>query len=33
MLNKGGNRDTTRLLMDRSVPGRVGVITPSWTCR
>ena len=28
MLNKGGNRDTTSLLMDRSVPGRVGVITP-----
>ena len=28
MLNKGGNRDTTRLLMDRSVPGRVGVVTP-----
>ena len=28
MLNKGGNRDTTMMLMDRSVPGRVGVITP-----
>ena len=28
MLNKGGNRDTTRMLMDRSVSGRVGVITP-----
>ncbi|CAI7996788.1 Probable glycine dehydrogenase (decarboxylating) subunit 2 [Geodia barretti] len=28
MLNKGGNRDTKRLLMDRSVPGRVGVVTP-----
>ena len=29
MLNKGGNRDTTRLLMDRSVPDRVGVIAPA----
>ena len=28
MLNKGGNRDTTRMLMDRSISGRVGVITP-----
>ena len=28
MMNKGGNRDTTRMLMDRSVSGRVGVITP-----
>ena len=29
MMNKGGNRDTSRLLMDRSVPGRVGTIAPS----
>ena len=28
MLNKGGNRDTTQLLMDRSVPGRAGVVLP-----
>ena len=28
MLNKGGNRDTVRLLMDRSVTGRVGAVTP-----
>ena len=28
-MNKGGNRDTTKLLMERSVPGRVGaVISP-----
>ncbi len=26
---KGGTRDTTRLLMERSVPGRLGAITPS----
>ena len=25
---KGGTRDTTRLLMERSVPGRMGVVTP-----
>jgi glycine dehydrogenase subunit 2 len=25
-MNKGGNRDTTKLLMERSVPGRVGAI-------
>ena len=25
---KGGDRDTTRLLMDRSVPGRVGAVLP-----
>ena len=25
---KGGNRDTTRLLLERSVPGRVGAIVP-----
>ena len=29
MMNKGGNRDTSRLLMDRSVPGRVGTIAPT----
>ena len=29
MLNKGGNRDTTLMLMDRSVPGRVGVVAPA----
>lgn len=29
MLNKGGNRDTSLMLMDRSVPGRVGAIVPS----
>ena len=29
MLQKGGNRDTTKMLMDRSVPGRVGVVTPA----
>ena len=29
MLNKGGNRDTTQLLLDRSVPGRAGVVLPS----
>ena len=28
MLNKGGNRDTTQLLLDRSVPGRAGVVLP-----
>ena len=28
MLNKGGNRDTVRLLMDRSVTGRVGTVKP-----
>ena len=28
MLNKGGNRDTTQMLMARSVPGRMGVVTP-----
>jgi len=27
-MNKGGNRDTTRLLMERSVPGRVGAVIP-----
>ena len=26
---KGGNRDTTQLLMDRSVPGRVGAVLPA----
>ena len=26
---KGGNRDTSRLLMERSVPGRVGAILPA----
>ena len=25
---KGGTRDTTRLLMERSVPGRVGAVAP-----
>ncbi|MYC31335.1 MAG: glycine dehydrogenase subunit 2 [Chloroflexi bacterium] len=25
---KGGSRDTSKLLMERSVPGRVGVVTP-----
>jgi glycine dehydrogenase subunit 2 len=29
MLKKGGNRDTTMMLMDRGVTGRVGVITPA----
>ena len=29
MLNKGGNRDTTLMLLDRSVPGRVGVVAPA----
>ena len=24
----GGNRDTTKLLMERSVPGRVGAVLP-----
>lgn len=28
-MNKGGNRDTTKLLMERSVPGRVGAIIPA----
>ncbi len=28
-MNKGGSRDTTRLLMERSVPGRVGAIVPA----
>ena len=27
-MNKGGSRDTTKLLMERSVPGRVGAIVP-----
>ncbi len=27
-MNKGGNRDTTKLLMERSVPGRVGAVIP-----
>ncbi len=27
-MRKGGTRDTTRLLMERSVPGRVGAVTP-----
>ena len=27
-MNKGGNRDTAKLLMERSVPGRVGMVTP-----
>ena len=28
-MNKGGNRDTTRLLMERSVIGRVGAVIPA----
>ena len=28
-MNKGGNRDTTRLLMERSSPGRVGTVLPA----
>ena len=27
-MNKGGNRDTAKLLMERSVPGRVGMVAP-----
>ena len=27
-MNRGGNRDTAKLLMERSVPGRVGMVTP-----
>ena len=27
-MNKGGNRDTGKLLMERSVPGRVGMVAP-----
>ncbi len=28
MMTKGGNRDVSKLLMERSVPGRVGAILP-----
>ena len=27
-MQQGGNRNTEKLLLDRSVPGRVGVVMP-----